>query len=533
MYNMSTSQIKFPEEYTLEEGNKKITKKINRLSKKGLEKISDFIGTSPVEAMFYLYLLKKYKSPCFLIEATSGDFWEILGINLKIREFYSVEESEFINSYLERLAVKLVDCIKNDVNIIIIPLGLTLYYPDGIDSGHANVLIYRKKFNHIEHFEPHGKIGAFDNEKLNSSINLFLKLFVEYVNIELFKNKTPVQAQDLKPIELIESTQVCPYIHGLQTYEELSIISNLEIEGGGYCAAWSMFFTELCLKNPSMTSSQIITSVFSTAQDKLSTEDHFKHVIRGYTTFINEKISTYFTFLLDKKIDIADIKKMDGNEQSKLKDKLKIIISMETELTFNPNALDDKIKLLRIKIQKRELLNAREYFKINKELMTLEQYRNHINDINSPINTPSSSRPINVKKTRKTRKIKEEKRKEEKICPPGKELNHKTNRCVKIKSVSVMKIIRDQKKKLKEELSKKTKECPPGKELNLVTGRCNKIKTKTIKIKKEKPKKEKKIKKELSKKTKECPPGKELNLKTNRCVKIKSKTLKIKKEKKN
>ena len=38
--------------------------------------------------MFYLYLLKKYKSPCFLIEATSGDFWEILGINLKIREFY-------------------------------------------------------------------------------------------------------------------------------------------------------------------------------------------------------------------------------------------------------------------------------------------------------------------------------------------------------------------------------------------------------------------------------------------------------------
>ena len=38
---MSASQIEFPEEYTLEEANKKITKKINILSKKGLEKISE------------------------------------------------------------------------------------------------------------------------------------------------------------------------------------------------------------------------------------------------------------------------------------------------------------------------------------------------------------------------------------------------------------------------------------------------------------------------------------------------------------
>ena len=530
MYNMSATQIEFPEEYTLEESREKIAKKINRLSKKGLEKITEFIGTSPVEAMFYLYLFKKYKSPCFLIEATGGDFWEILGINLKIREFYSVEESEFINEYLERLAVKLVKCIKNDVNIIIIPLGLTLYYPDGTDDGHANLLIYRKKFNHIEHFEPHGKIGAFNNEKLNSSIDLFLKLFVEYVNIKLFKNTTPTQIQDLKPIELIEANQVCPYLKGFQTDEEEStIIKNLEVESGGYCAAWSMFFTELCLKNPSMTSSQIITSVYYTALVKAKAEDYFRHIIRGYATFINEKISSYFSFLLDKKIDMADITKLSRIEQTKLRDKLKIIISIEMELAFNPNALDNKIKLLKDKIDNRQILNAREHQKISNEIITLEQYRNHINDFNSPINTPSSSTPINIKKTktrktRKTRKIKEIKRKEEKICPPGKELNPKTNRCIKIKPVSIMKIIRDQKKKLEEELSKKTKICPPGKELNQLTGRCNKIKTKTFKIKKEKPKKE------LSTKTKECPPGKEINQDTGRCVKIKAKTIKFKKE---
>lgn len=512
MYNMSASQIDFPEEYTLEETNKKITKKINRLSKKGLEKISEFIGTTTIQSMFYIYLLKKYKSPCFLIEATSGDFWEILGINLNIREVYSVEESSQINGYLERLAAKLVNCINNDVNIIIIPLGITLFYPDGKIDSHANVLIYRKKFNHIEHFEPHGKSGSFGNKNLNSSLDLFLRLFVEYVNIELFENETP-QMEDIKPIELIEANQVCPRLYGFQVYEEWSsIVKNKEIESAGYCAAWSMFFTELCLKNPEMTSSQIITSVFNTSQDKLSTEDHFRHVIRGYSTFINEKISRYFSFLFDKKIDISDIKKMSTIEQSKLKDKLKIIINIEMQLAFYSNALNDRIKILQTKINKRQYLNASEYVKTSNEIIILEKYRNHINDFNSPINTPlssisKSSTPINIRKTRTI------KRKEEKICPPGKELNPKTNRCIKIKPVSVMKIIKDKKKRLEEELTKKIKECPPGKELNLVTGRCNKIKTKTIKIK-------------------ECPPGKELNIKTNRCNKIKNKSIKIKKENK-
>lgn len=529
---MSASQIEFPEEYTLEQSDKKITKKLNRLSKKGLETITEFIGSTIIQAMFYIYLLKKYKSPCFLTE--TFDFWEILGINLKIREIYSVEESSQINGYLAKLAAKLVNCINNDVNIIIIPLNIALFYPDGKIDSHANVLIYRKKFNHIEHFEPHGKSGSFGNKNLNSSLDLFLRLFVEYVNIELFKNKTPPQIEDIKPIELIESTQVCPRLYGFQSYESWSsIIKNKELESEGYCAAWSMFFTELCLKNPSMTSSQIITSVFNTAQNKLSIEDYFKHIIRGYATFINEKISTYFSFLFDKKINISDIKKMNHAEQAVLKEKITNIINTEIELTFNPTALDDKIERLQFKLKNRQNLglSMRDHLVIQMELRPLERYKNNMGNFNSPINTPSSSisiskskssTPINTKKT-KTRKIKEIKRKEEKICPPGKKLNLKTNRCINVKPVSIMKIIRDKKEKLEEELSKKTKICPHGKELNQLTGRCIKIKTKTFKIKKEK-----KIKKELSTKTKECPPGKELNQLTGRCVKIKAKTIKNK-----
>ena len=528
MTEMAAVKLEFPEEYILEEEtNQKIKKKLDRLTQKGLEKISDFIGLSITEAMFYIYLFKKYKSPCFLTES-NGDFWEILGLNLKIREIYSVEESEQINAYLERLAKKLVNCINNDVNIIIIPLGLTLFYPDEEESsGHANVLIYRKKFNHIEHFEPHGKTGSFGNKKLNSSIDLFLKLFVEYVNIELFKNKTPAQIQDITPIELIDANQVCPHLYGFQSIEESSKIFKFEdVESGGYCAAWSMFFTELCLKNPEMTSSQIINSVFSAAFDKslfFTLDEYFRHIIRGYATFINEKISTYFNFLLDtNKIDMAKIKKMNLEENIDLTQKIKMIISIEISLILNPNAIDERIKYLQNVqklIQKQISVPVKKFLRNKLEIALLKKYKKYIGNFNSPIDTPPTPPPLSLVKTQKNPII----------CPPGKVLNTKTNRCIKDKPDKTIKQeIKERKEVLEQELQNITKECPPGKVLNPDTGRCIKVKVdKPVKTVKTVTKKEKKEKNESnSPKIIVCPPGKEINPKTGRCVNVKVSTRK-------
>ena len=74
-------------------------------------------------------------------------------------------------------------------------------------------------------------------------------------------------------------------------------------------------------------------------------------------------------------------------------------------------------------------------------------------------------------------------------CPPGKEINPKTGRCVKSKVVKDL-----------------TGPCPPGKERNPSTGRCIKIKqNKTVKLREEK-------------KEEACPEGKERNPKTRRCI---------------
>ena len=97
-----------------------------------------------------------------------------------------------------------------------------------------------------------------------------------------------------------------------------------------------------------------------------------------------------------------------------------------------------------------------------------------------------------------------------KECPPGKELNPKTNRCRKIQ---VQKVKKSVQKSVQKSVKK---ECPPGKELNPKTNRCRKIQVQKVK---------KSVKKSIQKSVqksvkKECPPGKELNPKTNRCRKI-------------
>lgn len=502
---MSTTRLDMPDEYKL----LKSTKKMQLFEKKGQNIIPPFVGSSIIESMFYLYLFKKYGSNCFLIDnfakyAPQNNLDEILGLALPIRKYYTKEITDPIIDYMENIAKNLVKCIERDSEIIIIPLKL-VFESDEKLSGHANILVYRKKYNHIEHFEPHGShyAGKYYEWFVNS-INKLLRIFVECINQELHDRGAFIDNQE-KPIELIESDKVCPYLRGFQYHEEKSSYMKMfEKEGGGYCAAWSMFFTELCLRNPHMTSSEIISYVFN--QDiKYYIGDYFRKIIRGYALFINEKIINYFSFLTDEPLNIELIKKImdEKNNQNKAKYKelslkMKIVIYLEMEMFFNPNVIEARINGLLDEIENNP---SPDYLKsLNFELETIDKYRRERNNLKSPLNTDSfSNQPIKTKKEKGKQIVKE--------CPPGKVLNQNTNRCNKIKTP------KEQTKILIGELINKQKECPPGKILNPITNRCNKIKTiTTIKTMKT-------MKRTMPK---ECPPGKVLNVVTNRCNKIKT-----------
>jgi len=92
---------------------------------------------------------------------------------------------------------------------------------------------------------------------------------------------------------------------------------------------------------------------------------------------------------------------------------------------------------------------------------------------------PKTGRCIKIQKTKKKIKV------PKKECPPGKELNPKTGRCIKIKSLkkgpAPSKLLSVDEGPVEVVTSEPGltpfKECPPGKELNPKTGRCIKIKS--------------------------------------------------------
>jgi hypothetical protein len=560
---MSVPSLKMPVEYKID----KTSKKIIMLGLRGINKIPHFSGTALIESMFFLYLFKKYKAPCYLIEDYKSGY-EILGVTLPIENEYTEDSLRPIITYLKSVASKLVKCILNGANIIMIPLELRIYQDTKDSMGHANMLIYRKKYNHIEHFEPHGQkfiAGSIENQVLiQQSINLLLKIFVESINEELFTHSHK-SAKDINPLQLITSNDVCPYLHGFQAEEEfIDLFKDVEKEGGGYCSAWSMFFTELCLKNPNLTSNEIITRVFN-LYNRSKIGEFLRNVIRGYALFIDEKINKYFAFLNEgEPLNIEKIIKMSTGDKNILYGKMKFIINMEMEMAYNPNSLDEKIKTLKKEIQIYERYgrfpqtvdyhdddddDVKALYK-RLEYDTLLTYKRNIDHFDS-VNSESDIQIVSNKPEILI----------EKGCPPGKEINPVTKRCIKIK----VKTPRQEKKILINELIHLPKECPPGKEWNPDTRRCRNIivkKTKRVKslppprpltppppiileIKQCPPGKEwnpdtkrcRKITVKKTKKVKEtveiqhhpinlpsksCPPGKEINPKTNRCIKIKT-----------
>ena len=480
-----TPKIKLPVPYKPHE---KIDNKLKSLNKIGSKKILTFIGSNEVEAMFYLYLFKKYKSNCFLHDKNSER--RILGMSILISEKYKPQDIKEIEDQLKNLSKILLDCIKNlDTKIIIIPVQLI--FDNG--GGHANVLIYRKNLNQIEHFEPHGQNFSKKQENINKIIEKWMKYFVLVINARLQVIKKP-------QIKFIESSEVCPYIDGLQNLEGFSdLIKIVNVEPGGYCAAWSLFFTELCLKNPEIPSSTLINYIFNTLQSMSNTEkkNYLKNVIRGYSVFINEKIDKYFSVFFKNGLTIKKIKNFSNSQLTNFENILKNLVNLEMNLSTNPLYLQTKVKTIEDELTKLyqhlEIMNKNNTYDPNimKQIVELMDKKNddwmynvfNRNKISSP--TSHSTSLTN----NKLKVIESISKKDSKSCPEGKEINPKTGRCVKSKTkkqklekVKLEKVKVEKVKVEKVKVESIIKSCPPGKEINPKTGRC--VKTKTQKVRK-------------------------------------------------
>ena len=332
---MEEQDIKLPEPIHV----KNIHHKLDIFSENNI--IKEWGGYAIVDTFFYLYLFNKYKHNCLLKNNSLTNTFLGLELQIKEKKNISSEELNISEKHMIQIAIQLSKCIKKGLPNIIIPL----YLKFASNTGHANLLIYRQKNNVIEHFEPYGSQYGKNAGRIKF-INKKLDDFISILNKEL-----PQQSQ----VKLIRANDVCPMFDGFQTLEEKSTIPKLEIQGKGYCTAWSMFFTELSLKNPNYSSNELINIIYDKL-NKLSENDrnsYLRKIVVGYVNLIDNKIEKYFSIVFGKQITSETISQIiKQRKDGLLLSSMKTIVDIETALLNDPSLTkDDYLQYIKIKIK--------------------------------------------------------------------------------------------------------------------------------------------------------------------------------------
>jgi hypothetical protein len=294
---------------------KKIIQFVNKFAKKNPE--IRYKGLQAIGEIFYNYLFKKYKTECGFQ-------------NKNVVTLFLSKDISNNTDYLTKLrqtATNFAKCIKNVINKNqkFVSYTLSIQEIHGT-SGHANILLYRASNHSIEHFEPHGT--DFGHQIEDKKIQTHLKRFIAFLQESL-------KTENLDEIQFVPSNEVCPRnrqgLQGIQESSGLKLIS----EGRGYCAAWSMFFTEMCFKNPDFTAKEVLEQVFieMDKMDKNKRKFYLHKVIQGYVNHIYTKIQeNYSKFFQNTILTEENLLDLFYNEGISKENKKHIIKNINSEL---------------------------------------------------------------------------------------------------------------------------------------------------------------------------------------------------------
>ena len=123
----------------------------------------------------------------------------------------------------------------------IIPIVIIIH----TGGGHANTLIYDSKNKSIDHFEPYGSHENVEQFLHTSYVQNNISSICKILNI---KYNDPNQTCPRFGPQFLESIK-CPIVR---------IIKNNFKTDIGFCLTWSLFYTELRIKNPDIDSKELI-----------------------------------------------------------------------------------------------------------------------------------------------------------------------------------------------------------------------------------------------------------------------------------
>ena len=250
--------------------------------------------------LLYLYLIEKYGSTCFVREQhVKGRDYTYIG--LRLGNQYSTNQAEDKKDIYKQIKI-ILNCIKRvqstTKEIVLIPLSIV-----HDKMAHANMLIYRKSLDVIEHFEPHGAIFLGDEnlpitDYIRYKVPNILETIVDKMNTI---NKENNHAYYQNNLTYLPPHEVCPVsTMGLQELENKLVLSKQvrEREGGGFCAIWSIFWAEMVLLNPHIPTDELRNYIMdsidyaniNTEYDKIALKT--RNVIRGYLELLYVQINS-------------------------------------------------------------------------------------------------------------------------------------------------------------------------------------------------------------------------------------------------
>jgi hypothetical protein len=175
-----------------------------------------------------------------------------------------------------------INSFKKNANkrFLIIPIGIELS-----QDSHANMLIYDKKINELERFEPNGSTFPF---KFNYNPKLLDKLLKDKM-IEFFPN-----------LEYITPNKFLPKI-GFQLLEAYDHYKTKKIgDPGGFCGAWCTWYAFLRVKYADIDRLKLVNKLSIKIKE---VNIPFKNLIRN---FANKITNIRDEVLNDVSIDIND-----------------------------------------------------------------------------------------------------------------------------------------------------------------------------------------------------------------------------------
>lgn len=257
---------------------------------------------------FFLYLFQKHKNVCIPLATKLSPVSRGLRVFAQgltwTCQFTETEQKRTL-SYDPETYDKILACLKHpDPNIRFVVIPLNLEYiencrglpppPPGakyeVKIGHQNVLIIDRHKNEGERLDPMGlltDIEWFESMILDEQLSRFFEpLGLKYVPLSAFCPSKGIQAIQAKEEEVIA-----------------------ELDPGGFCAAWSVWWADMRLTFPDMDRQKLLQYAIDILErHRMASHParSFTQFIRAYTAFITQwKLSLLKSIIKDIYTDVT------------------------------------------------------------------------------------------------------------------------------------------------------------------------------------------------------------------------------------